>query len=69
MAIGHEPSTALSAPARDGRERLSAATERNDGDSIPGVFAAGDVQDHRYRQANSRIKQRLHGGHRCRALP
>lgn len=52
LGIGHTPASALFAPwlALDGNgyivtEGKSAAT------SVPGVFAAGDVQDSRYRQA------------------
>jgi thioredoxin reductase (NADPH) len=52
VAIGHDPTTALFLDQLDHDEagylvtRLG-TTETN----VPGVFAAGDVQDHTYRQA------------------
>jgi thioredoxin reductase (NADPH) len=52
VAIGHDPTTALFVDQLDHDElgylvTKPGTTETN----IPGVFAAGDVQDHTYRQA------------------
>jgi thioredoxin reductase (NADPH) len=52
VAIGHDPSTALFVDQLDHDDQgylitRPGTTETN----IPGVFAAGDVQDHVYRQA------------------
>lgn len=55
IAIGHAPNTALFAGQLDldnGYIRTQAGRNGNaTATSVPGVFAAGDVQDHIYRQA------------------
>ena len=73
IAIGHKPNTALfegKLAMENGYlvtqgGRGGAATQT----SIAGVFAAGDVQDHVYRQAVTSAATGLHGGARRRALP
>lgn len=52
VAIGHDPTTALFLDWLDHDEQGYLVTEpRSTRTNIQGVFAAGDVQDHTYRQA------------------
>ena len=52
VAIGHDPTTALFLEWLDHDDQGYLVTEpRSTRTNIPGVFAAGDVQDHTYRQA------------------
>jgi thioredoxin reductase (NADPH) len=55
IAIGHAPNTAIFEGQLDMQGGYLKTRNGNEGNatatSVPGVFAAGDVQDHIYRQA------------------
>ncbi len=51
VAIGHSPNTKLFKGQLDLNETGYINTAHGSKTNIPGVFAAGDVQDHEYRQA------------------
>ncbi len=51
IAIGHEPNTKIYRGKLDMDEKGYLITHHGSQTNVPGVFAAGDVQDHHYRQA------------------
>ena len=69
IAIGHIPNTKLVVGQLDLDDAGYVKTHDGPRTNIPGVFAAGDVQDHIYRQAVTAAGIRLHGGDGRGAVP
>ena len=51
VAIGHDPNTGVFLDWSSTTRRATSSRARLDATKVEGVFAAGDVQDHNYRQA------------------
>ena len=73
IAIGHAPTPSMFAGQLEMETATSSRRAELEGGatatSIPGVFAAGDVQDHVYRQAVTSAGTGLHGRARRAEIP
>ena len=70
IAIGHEPQSELVAGPRRHRRNAYVVTEgKSTRTNVPGVFAAGDLVDHTYRQAVTAAGSGCHGRARRRVVP
>ena len=68
VAIGHKPNTGVFRDWLPVDEKGYLVVHDHTRTPIEGVFIAGDVHDHRYRQAVTAAGGRLHGRHRCGTL-
>ena len=68
IAIGYKPNTEAFRDWLEVDEKGYLVVHDETGSKIDGVFIAGDVHDHRYRQAVTAAGRRLQGGDRRRAL-
>ena len=68
IAIGYRPNTEAFRDWLEVDETGYLVVHDETGSKIDGVFIAGDVHDHRYRQAVTAAGRRLQGRHRRRAL-
>jgi len=64
VAIGHDPNSTVFKSKLDMDANGYLVAKHGSLSNIPGVFIAGDVQDHRYRAGRYSGGLRLHGGNR-----